>query len=426
MKSHNTKKEFMDNRTWQKLYDNVSSIPLNPTIVGFNVILDRIITVTPELLGSPLFNLPILSELRLRLLHSMQTCTAEEWFVTDPRMYQQFTRLFADYGYLAIGGQAGIAAVHLASMGISKVLCITHSPGLETQKILNNAGVHLLDLKMDNGSSSDTIHFVFEYSPGLVPLVKGVTPRNNRFIASPAHTPESVLIPGDRMDAFSQEIAHYNRAFLSGYQYLQTDEEFCMAAEQCRFMKKNNNRMRVHVECVSVTDNKIITGFIHHILPVADSIGLNEHELALLLHCLTSQNKENGIFEILSPVQLVKGALLVCKKSGLKRLHLHTFGYYVQVLINDCAHPEKSLNALLFAARAVAQAAQGTHTEISLAGISAIEEVDKTYGPQISLGIFRNNTHTIVMIPTIIAKDIKKSSGLGDILSSSAFVADQF
>jgi ADP-dependent phosphofructokinase/glucokinase len=417
---------FMDESIWKELYDNISSVPLNSTIVGFNVNLDRIITVTPELLSSPLFNLPILSELRSRLLHSMQTCTAEEWFVTDPHMYQQFTRLFADYGHLVIGGQAGIAAVHLATIGISNVICITHSPGPDTKKILTDAGVHLLDLKKESEPSSDTIHLIFEYPPGLVPLVKGVTPRNNRFIASPAHTPESVLIPCERMDAFSQWIAQYTRAFLSGYQYLQTDEEFSNAADQCRLMKKNNNRMRVHVECVSVTDNKIINGFIHHILPVADSIGLNEHELVLLLNSLNSNNEEPGIFEILSPVQLVKGALLICKKSGLKRLHLHTFGYYVQVTRNDCAHPEKSLKALLFAARAVAQAAQGTHTEISPAGISAIVEVDKTFGPQISPGIFRTRTHTIVMIPTIIAKDIKKSAGLGDILSSSAFVLDQF
>ncbi len=416
----------MGERIWKELYENVSSVPLNSTIVGFNVNLDRIITVTPELLSSPLFNLPIMSELRSRLLHSMQTCTAEEWFVTDPRMYQQFTRLFADYGHLVIGGQAGIAAVHLATIGISNVVCITHSPGPDTKKILTNAGVHLLDLKMDNEPSSDTIHLIFEYSPGLVPLVKGVTPRNNRFIASPAHKPESVLIPGERMDAFSQGIAQYTRAFLSGYQYLQSDEEFCMAAEQCLLMKEKNNRMRVHVECVSVTDNKIINGFIHHILPVADSIGLNEHELVLLLNNLNLKTEEPGIFEILSPLQLVEGALLICKNSGLKRLHLHTFGYYVQVIKNDCAHPEKSRNALLFAARTVAQAAQGTHTEISPAGISAIVEIDKTFGPQISQGIFCTNTHTIVMIPTIIVKDIKKSSGLGDILSSSAFVADQF
>ncbi|MDP3395525.1 MAG: ADP-dependent glucokinase/phosphofructokinase [Methanoregula sp.] len=416
----------MDESIWKELYDNISSVLLKSTIVGFNVNLDRIITVTPELLSSPLLNLPILSELRSRLLHSMQTCTAEEWFVTDPKMYQLYTRLFEDYGHLIIGGQAGIAAVHLATIGISNVLCITHSPGPDTKKTLTDAGVHLLDLKVDNEPSSDTIHLIFEYPPGLVPLAKGVTPRNNRFIASPAHTPESVLIPGAKMDALNQWIAQYTRAFLSGYQYLQTDEEFCQAADQCRLMKKNNNRMRVHVECVSVTDNKIINGFYHHILPVADSIGLNEHELALLLDSQKLKHEEPGIFEILSPVQLVKGALLICKKSGLKRLHLHTFGYYVQVLRNDCAHPEKSQNALLFASRAVAQAAQGTHTEISPGGLSAIVEVDKTFGPQISPGIFRNNTHTIVMIPTIIAKEIKKTSGLGDILSSSAFVADQF
>jgi ADP-dependent phosphofructokinase/glucokinase len=416
----------MDNKIWQKLYDNVSSLPDSPTIVGFNVNLDRLITVDREFLRSELFNLPGLSELRSRLLHSMRTCTAEEWFVTDPQTYQQYTRIFAEYGHLVIGGQAGIAAVHLASMGISDVLCIAHSVGPDTKKILDNAGVHLLDFKEANRPSFDTIHLIFEYPPGLVPVADGAIPRNNRFIASPAHTPVSVLMPVDNKDVFSAEIPTYTRAFLSGYQYLQTDEEFSQAADSILLIKKNNALMRVHIECVSVTDDLVINGFIHHILPVADSIGLNEHELVLLLHGLDSQYAEQEIFEIWSPVQLVKGSLEVCKKSGLKRLHLHTFGYYVLVLRNDCAQPEVSLNALLYAARAVALAAQGIHREISPAGISALEEVDKKFGPQISQGVFRNNTHTIVMIPTIIAKDITKSSGLGDILSSSAFVADQF
>lgn len=416
----------MDDRIWQKLYDNISYRPLNRTIVGFNVNLDRIITVDRELLRSELFNLPGLSELRSRLLHSMRTCTAEEWFVTDTQTYQQYTRIFAEYGHLVIGGQAGIAAVHLASMGISDVLCIAHSVGPDTKKILDNAGVHLLDFKEVNRPSFDTIHLIFEYPPGLVPVADGVIPRNNRFIASPAHTPESVLMPVDNKNVFSAEISIYTRVFLSGYQYLQTDEEFAQAADSLLVMKKNNALMRVHVECVSVTDDKVINGFIHHILPVADSIGLNEHELVLLLHGLDSQNVEQGIFEIWSPIQLVNGALEACKKSGLKRLHLHTFGYYVLVLRNDCAHADVSLNALLYAAQAVARAAQGTHREISPAGISAYEEVNKKIGPQISPGVFRNSTHTIVMIPTIIAKDITKSSGLGDILSSSCFVADQF
>ena len=416
----------MDTIIWQKLYDNASSLPGIPTIVGFNVNLDRIITVDTELLRSDLFNLPGLSELRSRLLHSMQTCTAEEWFVTDPQMYQQFTHLFADFGHLVIGGQAGIAAVHLSSLRISDVLCIAHSVGPDTKKLLDNAGVRLLDLKEVNGPSTDTIHLIFEYPPGLVPVADGVIPRNNRFIVSPVHIPESVLIPGDNRDAFNVEISMYTRAFLSGYQYLRTDEEFRHAADSILLMKKNNALMRVHVECVSVTDDMVINGFIHYILPVADSIGLNEHELVLLLHGLDSHNSEQGIFEIWSPVQLVNGALEVCKKSGLKRLHLHTFGYYVLVLRNDCAQVDISLNALLYAAQAVARAAQGTHREISPAGISAYEEVNKKFGPHISPGVFRKDTHTILMIPTIIVQNITKSSGLGDILSSSAFVTDRF
>ena len=415
----------MDERTWQKLYDNVSCLPSNPTIVGFNVNLDRIIMVMPALLTSLAFSLPVLSELRSRLFNSMQTCTAEEWFVTDLDMYRRFSRIFADYGYLVIGGQAGIAAVHLASTGTSDVLCIAHSAGPETQNILDNAGVHLLNIQKKREQSSDTIHLVFEYVPGIVQVRDGVIPRNNRFIVSPAHLPESILMPGETMSELSTGNIPYTRAFLSGYQYLHTGEEFRQAADQIRLMKKNNPRMRVHVECVSFTEVSAIHGFIRNILPAADSIGLNEHELAILLRNLAA-NAEPFFFERMSPVQQVIGALDICTKSGLKRLHLHTFGYYVLVTRNDCAHPGASLNALLVASRAVAQAAQGTHAEISPIGMSAYRDIEKRFGPPVSEGVFRNATHTIIMIPTIIVKDILKSSGLGDILSSRAFVADQF
>ncbi len=409
---------------WQRLYDNAKSVPKNSTLVGFNVNLDRIITVTPALLQSAVFHQPKLSELRSRLLHSMRTCTAEEWFVIDPQLYQEFLRIFAGSGHLVIGGQAGISAVHLASAGISDVLCLAHSPGPDTRKILEQAGVHLLNPDESEGHSPDIIHLIFEYPPGLVPLETGTIPRNNRFIASPVHTPDSILIPVEKMDAFHSGVVQFTRAFLSGYQYLHTDTEFACAALQILHMKRNNDRMRIHAECVSVTDTGVINGFIHHILPVVDSIGLNEHELELLLHCLDPLGVEPG--EILSPVQQVIGALEICTISGLKRLHLHTFGYYVQIIRNDCVHPETSLNALLFASCTVAQAAQGTHSEISSAGIIAFDDVDKKFGPLIANGIFQTPTHTIVMIPTMIARNISKSSGLGDILSSCAFVADEF
>ena len=416
----------MDEDTLKKLYREIRQPQLNPAVVGFNVNLDRIIPVTPAFLHSSLLNQPALSELRSRLLHSMQTCTAEEWFVTDRVRYRQFTRIFAGCGTLAIGGQAGIAAVHLASVGVPDLLCIAHAVGPDTVKILGKAGVRLLDTGSGRGNHADTTHLVFEYPPGLVPVARGVVPRNNRFIVSPVHGPDSVLVPDEAMDAFITVISRYNRAFLSGYQYLKADEEFARAADQIRSMKRNNNRMRIHVECVSVTDDTVIRGFVRHILPAADSTGLNEHELVLLLHTLEPGNPEYGISEILPPEKLVKGALLACRICGLKRLHLHTYGYYVLVLRKDCADPAVSLNALLFASRATAQSAQGSSTGISLPGTRAFFQVDEAFGPQESYGIFQAEGYTIIMVPTLIAQNISKSSGLGDILSSTAFVSDQF
>jgi len=415
----------MNSDTWQKLYRDVKEPHLNPAVVGFNVNLDRIITVNPDLLQSRLLNHPDLSELRSRLLHSMQACTAEEWFVTDQLRYRKFTRAFSDNGSLAIGGQAGIAAVHLSSIGVPDVLCITHSAGPDTGKILTSAGVRVLGINPERTVPPDEIHLVFEYAPGLVPVAEGVVPRNNRFIASPAGDPESALIPGDISGTVIYKVSLYTRVFLSGYQYLSLPGEFVRAADQILRMKMNNPLMRVHVECVSVTDDAVIGGFARHILPAADSIGLNEHELLLLLHHLFPQDGY-GISGYLSPAELVKGALLVCRKSGIRRLHLHTFGYYVLILRADCAHPDESLNALLFASLTTVHAAQGSSTEISPVGIGALEQIEEAFGPQRSFCIFPADTHTIIVIPTIIAHDIKKSSGLGDILSSTAFVADRF
>ena len=85
-----------------------------------------------------------------------------------------------------------------------------------------------------------------------------------------------------------------------------------------------------------------------------------------------------------------------------------------------------SLNALLFASLAAAHAAKGTCTDISPVGICALEQIDDAFGPQLSPGIFLIDSYTIIIIPTIIAQNITKSSGLGDILSSTAFIADQF
>jgi len=406
----------MDEDFWAEQYKRAGTPQLHPVLVGFNVNLDRIIPVSRNLLDLPEFQSDELSEIRLHLIHSMENCTAEEWLVSDRAQYARFTEYFSSTGSLAMGGQAGIAALHLASLGVPDVFCLAPELGPEGLQMLANQGVRVPDEISGAGSGSDTIHLVFEYKPGLVPLAEGALPRDNRFIASPKKTAENTLIPQNSLAAILPQITSCTRAFLSGYQYLQDEGEFARAADQIQVLKKCNPLMRVHIECVSVTDASVLAGLVRHILPVADSCGMNEYELSLLL----------GSAGRISPAGLVKGVLELAKKTGLIRVHLHTFGYYLLIIHKDRFAPEDSRTALLYAARVVAKVAGGTTTHLSPAGIDAVKQIVGVFQKGPVPGSFTAGDYFILAVPTLIAHDIKKTAGLGDILSSTAFVAERF
>ena len=190
-------------------------------------------------------------------------------------------------------------------------------------------------------------------------------------------------------------------------------------------MKNRNSSLRIHIESVSVTDKEVINGLVRHILPAANSFGLNEHELFILLCHLNLSDPVNPGITTLTPAENIKGALALCRHLELKRLHVHTFGYYILVL-RDIADATRSRNALLYAAREVAYAAQGTGGEISAEGIRAIDVAEEVFGEAVSPGIFPAGDDVLLIIPALIAKNIKKTTGLGDIISSTAFVADEF
>ena len=404
----------MDEEYWAEEYRRVNVPLLNPTLVGFNVNLDRIIPVTSDLLDVPGFGSGDILELRSRLIHSMEHCSAEEWFVSDRGRYDRFTEFFSGTGSLAMGGQAGIAALHLKKLGVPEVTCLAPAIGTEAEEILTRYGVRVPGRKQSDAAKPDTIHLVFEYRPGIVPPAVGALPRNNRFIASPRKTAINTLMDEASLRLLLPELSSCTRAFLSGYQYLRDDAEFDRAAGQIRALKSTNKTMRIHIECVSVTDPATLRGLMHHILPAADSAGMNEHELAQI----------PGIGRSTSPAGMVQCLLNLARETGLSRIHLHTFGYYLLVIRKDRALPAISQAALLYAAQVVAKAAGGTSTSISAQGITAVREIAGSFAPGPLSGIFSAGDYLVLAVPTLIAQDINRTVGLGDILSSTAFVAD--
>jgi ADP-dependent phosphofructokinase/glucokinase len=127
-----------------------------------------------------------------------------------------------------------------------------------------------------------------------------------------------------------------------------------------------------------------------------------------------------------SPVTSVHDAVALAKATGVSRIHLHTFGYYILILKSTIPDPEVSRDALLFAAQVTADTAGRGDQVLSREGLLAYAAVRQRFGPDKTPGIFAYDKHLIVVVPTRISQNIQKTTGLGDVLSSTAFMADRF
>jgi ADP-dependent phosphofructokinase/glucokinase len=417
----------MDNGTWAELYQSVKRPRACPVLTGFNANIDRIIPVTPELLHA-LQNQagPGFGALLKGLEHSMRYCSADELVIRDSSVFPAISGFFPTTGSLAPGGQAGIAAIQMRRLNIAPVTCAVPGAGPLTRRMLQDAGVNPLSFEPGTGDNPDRVHLVFEYEPGLVPVARGVVPRSNRFIVSPVHDPSDVIIPEEQESAFLEQIAGCRRAFLSGYQFLRTEQEFITAARQLVRIRSVHSRMRTHVECVSGVQPRILPLLLDNILKNTDSIGLNERELEIFTRALGGQEQRSPAAPQTSPVALVQDAIALAHVTGVPRLHLHTFGNYILILKPGTGHPELSRNALLFAAHEAAGAAGESRPVLSQEGIRAYADIRTAFGPDESPGIFVTGDRIVVIIPTLIARPVQKTTGLGDIISSTAFVADPF
>jgi ADP-dependent phosphofructokinase/glucokinase len=417
----------MNTGVWENLYQSLQKPPMDPVLTGFNANIDRVIRVTPGLLRSfEQHDVPGFDPILDRLKQSMRYCSADEVFISEPLVYRELSESFFHSGTLSSGGQAGIAAAHLRRLGIPSVTCAVPGAGPKTCALLQNAGITPLTFESGARIGSDIIHLVFEYSPDLVPLADGVVPRSNRFIVSPVHDSSTLLIPDGSVHSFLEQISACRRAFLSGYQYLRTEQEFVTAAQQIRLIRSVHPLMRTHVECVSGADRNGVAMMLRHIFPNTDSIGLNERELGLFMHALQAPDPASVAVLPASPVACVRDAIALADATGLPRVHLHTFGYYILILKSETSKPELSRNALLFAARVTASTAGGEEQILSPEGTRAYEAIREVFGPDEMPGIFRKDDRVIILVPTCISQNIQKTTGLGDILSSTAFVADRF
>ena len=268
------------------------------------------------------------------------------------------------------------------------------------------------------------------------------------------------------MPGFSDELESYlpelgslvDRAILSGYQYLtQENVESWMTREQRMLQKlvSRNPELRLHLEFASISNQIVRKTIIEKLKSLIHSLGCNEVELATILHDLGETNAELAIVNNESVETIYEGMLIVKEKLGIKRFHLHTLSYHIVLIDPDYSKNvtiESIQNAVLYSALiGTAKTLVGeftsrnikdfeiqlaTSSPVSYTGIKNLEKLAiklKEDGEITDVkefmyhGMIEKEHIWKLIVPTQVtpSDQMKSTVGLGDSISSTAFVFDR-
>ena len=345
------------------------------------------------------------------------------------------------YDYLRLGGTSANMASLLSPLPIKKILVYANPLTKELAELFperdnlfiltEREGKPVLLSPRDAWQEEGifAIHWILEYERGLRVKLNDNTfesPRANRFIAAWNPINSRLKISEEfKKDIFlvDEKFSHFLASgfhiLLEKYPEGKTCRDFIIPVASFVKEMKERMKLKVHYEFASIGSPIIRKDVVDYMLPVVDSLGLNEIELLTLLNDLGEESLAKTAKESKFSLEtLISGLLKIMEKTALKRIQLHTLGHYV-VLTREKNELEER-DALLFAAILAATR--------SLLGRYEIRE-DLYQGlqvPTITLtgyeGIRKIENYNLIVVPTKVVPNPKLTVGLGDIISSSGFL----
>ncbi len=427
-----------------------------------------------EFMNNPPLHVETREQFTAGLLSSMLKGKALQWSTQSNELLEWIDIFFQGADEKRMGGQSGIIVNLMTRLKIDNILIYT--PFLSTQQALvfnkgnitvpvNEGGV--LKLKSPRRASRPTdpvkMNWIFEYQEGLTFMFDGKVhrvPRTNRFIL--ASRPPGLRPVFDPMTAsLLPEIGMLvDRVIMSGYQYLKRKHKDGLSYKDyldrsirhLKMLRSNNPRLRIHMEFASIRDETIRENILRTISPHVDSFGCNEVELVDTLQNLGLNDVANKIKERECAETLFEGILKLMDELKFERIHLHSLGFHIVIITKEYpTTPEGVRNGCLFASNISATKAllgvfssadietyeleMGKHISVSFKGLIELSNLGKylqerkilscTQEEFMSEGISKiDSNKTLIFVPAQITPDTRSTVGLGDSISSTAFVFD--
>ncbi|MHA1785767.1 MAG: ADP-dependent glucokinase/phosphofructokinase [Candidatus Helarchaeota archaeon] len=440
----------------------------NPNLI--DKVRDRIKTI-PDEIRSP-------SDFFAGLYLCMKTGKSLQWIIREKNkeMLQWFEEYFDFPDEERMGGQSGIIANLMSILDVeSYIYCPLMSPK-QTQvfreeriffPVNKNGMLEFIPIKEAGRPKDDVkINWVFEYRKGTefpvdIEGQKVITNRANRFIV--ASRPKGLLPLFDlETEKILPEIgASVDRVIVSGYQYIQDindtneyhEDILDRCVKQLLLLRSKNNSLKIHMEFAGIRNEKIRKAILLKLSPQINSLGLNESEILNVLEILDCQEEKKAIEKNENAFTLYEGMAKIRDLLGFERLHLHNLGYHLLIL-HEC-YPTSAAaarNALLFASNIGAAKAltgdfysrrplfyeigMGKQIPLSYTGFKQLElmadhllETKYKFNKSkfMDEGILEcyDRHYYLIISPAQIVSYPRSTVGLGDSISSAAFIADQ-
>lgn len=339
-------------------------VPEKPKVaVGYGACHDLLISATDfldydESIGAPehFDDVNSIDELKKSFAYYFRHGAAAERYMSNSTLFDELVAAASTVpnSRYSLGGNAACIASRLFNEGCEVMLAATLTPQL--QKSLPS-GLKVVG----KPTTRDDIHLILEYKAGdsWGPYS---APRANRFILhNDEHNP---LVSS--LEALEEELKNFSADLLviSGLQMMD-NYPFAEGARERRLsriqkqMARQPLSTRIHFEMASFAEPHLMHYLMDNVIPYADSLGMNEQELANLVSMYTHGNVSlvsdsnprvaTVLDEMRHLVKLVRTNRRVnaAGKSSreLTRLHVHTLAYQAVLTVKPSSWVKSNVAA---------------------------------------------------------------------------------
>jgi ADP-dependent phosphofructokinase/glucokinase len=450
-----------------RLEDDLETVRDLSLFVAYNANVDAVVRVGTSLEAAleppagepgataPPGRLASKSDLATAIAHAMAAGEGDEGAMTADLADELETELRADA--MQMGGQAGIMTNLLSTLEASPVMytyllsetqqSMFDRPERVRFPLVEDGEVRFASLDEAPSASRTKINWIFEFREGAEFFGVRAT-GNTRFIAA-SRPPEFNLHAGE-LDAVIDQVGDgIDGALLAGYHNLTPehvdgdyDETLGHARDVMRRLR-SEREFPIHVEYAVTHDEELRRSFTETILPEANVVGLDPHELGLLRKDVdlavepTVDDADGDALEDEPPERSIVAhyrALAALRDYlDVDCVRLHAMHYHLAVT-DDYLPPEAVERGLEFAAvNAATKAATGhiggpealetgLEFEPSTAGKEAVESLADAVDATADDGALA--TPSVVACPNRVVDDPASTVGIGDIVSAASFALE--